>query len=334
MLSGLRALTALVGPGIRPEDFPWTQLRREHCAAIRSKLLDKAPATARHRLTALKGILKEAWRQNLMDTEAYQRAVDLDPIRGSRLTHGRLLDSGEVARMFGVLGRFKSPIRERNQALLSIAVHCGLRRFELAEVQREGIVGATLSVVGKGNKEREVPLNAAARADLEAWLRFRGNTPGPLFKPVRNGKLVDHAMSVSGVDGCLRELATEAKVEDFSPHDTRCTFITRLLETGTELGTVQKLAGHSDPATTMLYDRRGRRQAVEAVERLGIAIASPAEVLRAATIAAIEAERQYREAQAGPKPPERPGYIPYATRIHSRLGGVAYAWHYRKEKKP
>jgi site-specific recombinase XerD len=64
------------------------------------------------------------------------------------------------------------------------------------------------------------------------------------------------------------EIAVEAKVA-FSPHDARRTFITTLLETGADLRTAQKLAGHSDPKTTGLYDLRDEEAGKAAVTKLG-----------------------------------------------------------------
>jgi site-specific recombinase XerD len=55
----------------------------------------------------------------------------------------------------------------------------------------------------------------------------------------------------------VKKRAAEAKVETFSCHDLRRTFITNLLDSGCDLSTVQKLAGHKNISTTIIYDRRG-----------------------------------------------------------------------------
>jgi integrase len=68
----------------------------------------------------------------------------------------------------------------------------------------------------------------------------------------------------------LRKRATVAGVDPFSPHDFRRTFCSDLLDSGTDIVTVQKLAGHTSPATTSKYDRRGEETKRKAVEKLDI----------------------------------------------------------------
>ena len=68
----------------------------------------------------------------------------------------------------------------------------------------------------------------------------------------------------------LQRRAAQAGVADFTPHDLRRTNITELLDNGADLATVQKLAGHADPATTARYDRRGEQAKKDAAARLEI----------------------------------------------------------------
>ena len=274
MLSSLNAVLVLAQPGCPVEEFPWWQLRREHCQIVRSKLAAKyAPASARRHLSALKGILREAWRSGVMESEDYHRAVDLDSVKGSRLTKGHYLNDDEISRMYEGLVLLHTPLRERAAAMLSLALNCGLRRAELAGAEWAWVNHGVLNVIGKGNKERAIPLNARALADLGVWLKIRGLAEGALFQPCdAGGHLVDRHLSLSAVEDVLLEAARYATppIEQFSPHDTRRTFITTLLLNGTDLATAQRLAGHSDPKTTALYDMRGELQARAAVDTLGM----------------------------------------------------------------
>lgn len=271
MLASLRAICQLYGPDLRPEEMPWAEMKPEHAQAIRSKLAEKyAPASARRHLSALKGLLREAWRAGVMSHEDYLRAADLAPVKGSRLTVGRALTGAEIDRMFAACTEWGQPIRDRHAAMLTLGVYCGLRRAEIISVEREHVLGDSLRVIGKGNKEREVPLARVARTKLGPWLARRGDKPGPLLTTMtaRGGYLTENPLSVSAVVLCLQELAEKAGVTDFSAHDLRRTFITTLLEKGADLRTVQRLAGHDDPMTTTLYDKSGMARAREMVEML------------------------------------------------------------------
>ncbi len=102
------------------------------------------------------------------------------------------------------------------------------------------------------------PSIAHLRAALEDWLALRGAWEGPLFVPVnKGGRLGRRRMTEQAVYGILHKRATEAGVDDLSPHDLRRTYVGDLLDRGADIATVQKLAGHADVSTTARYDRRG-----------------------------------------------------------------------------
>ena len=84
---------------------------------------------------------------------------------------------------------------------------------------------------------------------------------GPLFRPLKhNGKQQEErrAMSPDAIDRVVRKYAKLLGIDrGYSAHSMRATFITTALENGASLEDVQKAAGHRDPSTTKLYDRRG-----------------------------------------------------------------------------
>jgi site-specific recombinase XerD len=84
---------------------------------------------------------------------------------------------------------------------------------------------------------------------------------GPLFRPLKhNGKQQEkrRRMDPDAIDRVVRKFATEIGLDrDYSAHSMRATFVTTALENGAQLEDVQKAAGHRDPGTTKLYDRRG-----------------------------------------------------------------------------
>src|ERR1700692_1426974 len=166
----------------------WPELRSRHPTALRALVADGryAPSTANRHLAAVRGVLKECWRVGYVSAEDFQRAADLEPVRGSRLPRGRALQPGEVRALFAACeddDRKKPAMAARDAAILALLYGSGLRRaeavgLEVADYDREA---GTLKVRGKGNKERLAPLGDASQAAVEAWLSVRGLTSGRLF---------------------------------------------------------------------------------------------------------------------------------------------------------
>lgn len=249
--------------------IPWHQLRFQHAQAVRSELQARyAHSTVNRMLSALRGTLKAAWKLGLLTAEEYHTAASVRNVKGHTEPAGRNVPIGEITALLNTCDQSRTGIRDA--AIISILYGCGLRRAELVGLDlgdyRPG--ENDLLVRGKGNKERAVPLGSAAHA-LGDWLRVRGNAPGPLFWGTgnrnRGGRMTSQA-----IYWMLRERAKRAGVPGLSPHDFRRTFVGDLLDAGADLATVQKLAGHADPAVTSRYDRRDKRVKEEAVGRLHV----------------------------------------------------------------
>jgi site-specific recombinase XerD len=257
----------------------WPQLRYRHTTAVRALLADGryAPSTANRHLAALRGVLKECWRLGYVTAEEFQRAADLEPVRGSRLPRGRALQPGEIRSLFAACEDFerdqKPAMAARDAAILALLYGSGLRRaeavgLEMADYDREA---GTLRVRGKGNKERLAHLGEASQAALEAWLSFRGLKSGALFVSInKGGKLGTGGMSGQAMLYIARRRTVQASVAAFSPHDLRRTFIGDLLDAGADLSTVQQLAGHAQIQTTARYDRRGEASKKRAAKLLHV----------------------------------------------------------------
>lgn len=140
----------------------------------------------------------------------------------------------------------------RLYVLLELLYATGLRVSELVSLRRQAVMRDTsfLTVVGKGSKERVVPLNDRARDALKAYVKTL--EPGPFLFPA--GGAEGHlSRQVFARD--LKSLAGRAGISSarIAPHVLRHAFASHLLAGGADLRVVQMLLGHADISTTQIY---------------------------------------------------------------------------------
>lgn len=155
------------------------------------------------------------------------------------------------------------PLELRNRAMLELLYGSGLRITELIGVRLGDLhlnMGF-LNVVGKGNKERIVPLGEEGRYSLRRYL----DKGRPLLKKIP-GDIVfvnNRGSSISrvGFYKTLKKLTIKAGItKDVSPHTLRHSFASHLLENGVNLRMVQELLGHEDISTTQIYTHISKKQ--------------------------------------------------------------------------
>ena len=155
--------------------------------ALRAYLADRyAPSSANTMLSAVRGVLRSAWRTGELDTDPYLRTVDVPRVQGSRLPAGRVLSSGEIRALFDACSTNRSPAGSRDAAAFALMFGAGLRRSEAASVQLDDYDPETgaLTITGKGNRQRMVYATGGGAQALPAWLAARGTHPGALLCPV------------------------------------------------------------------------------------------------------------------------------------------------------
>jgi len=224
-----------------------------------------AASTIRRRLAALSSLYKHLVRHNHAARnpvgEVERPAINRD--EGSTLAFSKaqarkLLDAPAEDTVPG----------SRDRAILSVGLQVGLRRAEIAALkvsdlhQNRGY--DSLRVSRKGGRRDALAINPQTAARLRAYLDLAGHAAdidGPLFRPLHhNGKRQDErrGMDPDAIDRVVRKYAGDLGLDrGYSAHSMRATFITTALENGAQLEDVQKAAGHRDPGTTKLYDRRG-----------------------------------------------------------------------------
>jgi site-specific recombinase XerC len=184
-----------------------------------------------------------------------QGRLDADPARSLRAPSGggrlpRVLSSGEVTSLLDVDGPAGTPVDRRDLAVLELLYAAGLRVSELCGLDRADIDlrGRTVTVLGKGGKQRRVPVHDAAVAALRAWFDDgRDDMEGPpeaAFVNRRGARLGPRD---------VRRILDRRSASPTHPHALRHTYATHLLDGGADLRVVQELLGHASLATTQVY---------------------------------------------------------------------------------
>jgi integrase len=156
----------------------------------------------------------------------------------------------------------------RDRAILSVGLQVGLRRAEIAGLAVEDLHQNrgfdSLRIVRKGGRRDALAIHPNVAQRIRAYLGAAGHADdldGPMFRPLshnRKGQEGRRHMDPDAIDRVLRKHAKAVGLgRGYSAHSMRATFITTALENGATLDDVQRAAGHSEPSTTKLYDRRG-----------------------------------------------------------------------------
>jgi integrase/recombinase XerD len=158
----------------------------------------------------------------------------------------------------------ETPLGLRDRAMLETLYATGMRVTELVglAVQQANLQAGVVKVIGKGNKERLVPLGEESVAALERYLAgarralLNGKTTDALFPTARGAAMTRHAFWHN-----IKRYARLAGIEsNLSPHTLRHAFATHLLNHGADLRVVQMLLGHADLSTTQIYTQVARER--------------------------------------------------------------------------
>jgi site-specific recombinase XerD len=237
--------------GLEPGEVRHRDVRR-YGAALSSA--EAAPATVARKLAAIRGLYDFLVRGERVG----QNPANLvsSPKREQKLP--RVLSAEQVQ---GLLERIpaRTSLELRDRAMLELAYSCGLRCEEIVNLD----VGALdyeseqIRVLGKGGKERLLPVGEPARRALERYeAKGRpalGGDPAEraLFLS-KSGRRLSNSDVTRRLGLWVREAALAGGI---SPHSLRHSFATHLLEGGADLRTIQELLGHSSISTTQIYTR-------------------------------------------------------------------------------
>lgn len=172
----------------------------------------------------------------------------------------------EVVKLLSIEG--SGALISRDVAVLELLYSSGLRVSELVGINLNDIdlKNLTVKVLGKGNKERIVPVGSKAARALDEYLRERlGMNPGGdhLFVNTRGDRL-----NVRSVDRIIRKYALLAGIpKNVSPHVLRHTFATHLLGGGADLRAIQEMLGHKSLSTTQRYTHTSIEKLMEIYDK-------------------------------------------------------------------
>jgi integrase/recombinase XerD len=241
----------------------WDEMTRDHISAyiqaLGRRLSDRSKA---RRMAALRSFFKhlqvlEAIRQNPAARITFPKAG---------LTLPKVLSGADVEALL-LQPDVLQPRGKRDKAMLELFYATGLRVSELTDLQlgQLHLVPGYLVVLGKGGKERLVPLGEWAAEALKVYLEegrtklLKGGSPLEIFINHRGKKL-----SRQGVWKIIKHYALQARIrQNITPHMLRHSFATHLLENGADLRSLQTMLGHADISTTQIYTHVARTRLKE-----------------------------------------------------------------------
>jgi site-specific recombinase XerD len=215
---------------------------RRYLASLGTRKL--ARATIARKAAALRCYFSWQFRQG---------RIGADPARSLRAPGGggrlpRVLSQGELSTLLDEPAA--TPLDRRDHAVLELLYAAGLRVSELCGLDRDEVDlrGRTVTVLGKGSKQRRLPIHESAASALRDWLEHgRAEMPGPpeaVFVNQRGSRLGPRD---------VRRILDRRAASPTHPHALRHTYATHLLDGGADLRVVQELLGHSSLATTQVY---------------------------------------------------------------------------------
>jgi site-specific recombinase XerD len=239
------------GQGLAPGDVRHRDVRR---FAAGLSAAGAAPATVARKLAALRGLYSFLVRCDRVG----QNPAELvpSPKRSEKLP--KVLSTEQMRALLERIST-RTPLERRDRAMLELAYSCGLRCEEIVNLDQGAFDFETeqLRVLGKGSKERLLPVGEPAQEALRRYLE-RGRPAlavdprEPALFLSKSGRRLSNSDVTRRLGLWTREAAIAAGV---SPHSLRHSFATHLLEGGADLRTIQELLGHSSISTTQVYTR-------------------------------------------------------------------------------
>jgi integrase/recombinase XerD len=244
----LEDLSGFLKRRARPLEAADTENLRDYLGVVRGQG-HKATTRAR-RLSAIRQFYGFLYAERVRNDDP-ARVIDA-PKRGRALP--KYLSEEEVDRLIAAARDRHGADGARTVALVELLYATGLRVSELVGLRLADVArnGQTVTVMGKGAKERMVPLTDPARDALAAWIKLRDVPKSRFLFPA--GGAAQH-LTRDAFSKLLKGLAVDAGLDParVSPHVLRHSFASHLLAHGADLRALQQMLGHADISTTQIY---------------------------------------------------------------------------------
>ena len=235
------------------------------------------PTTVNLYVNALRGVFKAAYINNQLSTEAYEKLRSVKFYKGSRLARNREPIGKDVLK--AVIDTCDdSPLGVRDAAIISLMANCGLRRDEVVNLtvsQYNREVGK-MNVIGKGDKERVIPVPQKVRTRINRWIdTVRTHQEGYLFCRVRRWGKVDNSFNRPITGQAIYNMLETRSLSlpdnmKIKPHALRRFCGTNLLKNGHDIALVKDVLGHADIKTTQVYIDTTDEEMRNAIDELDI----------------------------------------------------------------
>ena len=221
---------------------------------------DEETTTIAHNLTVIKNFHTYLLKEKIVKTNVSE-FIERPKLKKSL---PKTLSIEDIDNLLDI--KLNTPFDYRNKAMLELMYGCGLRVSELVNLETTDIdmTNCIIRILGKGSKEREIPLGEYSIHYLKEYLKIREQLLKN--KPCNKLFLNNHGqgMTRQGFFKNLKQLLLEKGLNpNVSPHTLRHSFATHLVNRGADLRSIQEMLGHSDISTTKIYTKISDEKVLE-----------------------------------------------------------------------
>ncbi len=218
---------------------------------------DYAPSTINLRLSAIRGLAREAADNDFIDDSIYNGIANIEGIEKSGVRTGNWLTLEQAQKLINTPDKTRvKGLRDR--AILAVMIGGGLRRSEVANltfdhVQQRESRWVIVDLIGKRRRVRTVPLPTWAKVAIDAWTQAAGISEGHIFRQVNKGdNLQGEKLSSQAIQNIVKEYAAKCGYK-LAAHDLRRTYAKLARKANAPIDQIQLTLGHESVQTTERY---------------------------------------------------------------------------------